>query len=248
MWTPVALLSEAVSWRADVWRTVETQYKASTMRLTDSLADQVLLEEILERSKPNFPADCVGLHYLLTTPFRYAPYPQGSRFRRANQREGAFYAAESVHTAVAEMSFYRLLFFAEAPGMILPTRPVEHTVFAVACATDRCIDLREPPFDRDRHVWEHPTDYTGCQDLADLVRTAGILVIRYQSVRDPQRGGNCAVFAVAAFAERTPKNQQTWHVFPGTYSVRAWCENPPLALEFQPEDFRNDPRLVTAAR
>jgi hypothetical protein len=117
------------------------------MRLTDSLDEQALLEEILERSKPNFPAECAGLDYLLTTPFRYAPYPQGSRFRRAGQPEGAFYAAESVQTAVAEMSFYRLLFFAEAPGVTLPTRPVEHTVFAVACTTERSIDLREPPFD-----------------------------------------------------------------------------------------------------
>ena len=51
-----------------------------------------------------------GLHPLLAAPFRYAPYPKGSRFRRANQREGAFYAAESVITAVAEMAFYRFLF------------------------------------------------------------------------------------------------------------------------------------------
>src|SRR5205823_13966305 len=107
------------------------------MRLTDSLHEQALLEDILERSKPNLPADCVGLHYLLATPFRYAPYPQGSRFRRAGQREGAFYAAESVPTAIAETSFYRLLFFAEAPGAILPAPPVERTVVVVACASDR---------------------------------------------------------------------------------------------------------------
>lgn len=227
---------------------METQYKASTMRLTDSLDDQALLEDILERSKPNFPAECAGLHYLLATPFRYAPYPQGSRFRRAGQPEGAFYAAESVHTAVAEMSFYRLLFFAEAPGMILPTRPVEHTVFAVACATESSIDLREPPFDRDRRVWEHPTDYAGCQHLADVSRSADIQIIRYRSVRDPQGGGNSAVLTVAALAERHPKNEQTWHIFPGTYSVRAWCENPALALEFRPKDFRNDPRIIPATQ
>jgi RES domain len=247
MWIPDALLSDARAWAADVWRTVETQYKASTMRLTDSLEEQALLEDILERSKPNLPADCMGLHYLLAAPFRYAPYPQGSRFRRAGQPDGTFYASESVQTTVAEMSFYRRLFFAEAPGTVLPTRPVEHTVFAVGCATERCIDLREPPFDRDRQIWEHPTEYAGCQDLADAARAAGIQMIRYRSVRDPGGGGNCAVLAVAAFAERRPKDEQTWHIFPGTYSVRAWCESPPLALEFRPEDFRNDPRIVAAA-
>jgi hypothetical protein len=144
------------------------------------------------------------------------------------------------------MSFYRLLFFSEAPGMVLPNRPVEHTVFAVACTTDRAIDLRAAPFDRDRHVWEHPTDYAGCQDVADAARSVDIQVIRYRSVRDPQRGGNCAILKVAAFAERRPKNEQTWHIFPGTYSVRAWCENPPLALEFRPDDFQNDPRIAAA--
>ena len=47
------------------------------MRLTDSLEEQELLENVLERSKPNIPAECKGLHYLLATPFRYTPYPHG---------------------------------------------------------------------------------------------------------------------------------------------------------------------------
>ncbi|HEX3864778.1 MAG TPA: RES family NAD+ phosphorylase [Stellaceae bacterium] len=216
------------------------------MRLTDSLDEQALLEEMLERSKPDFPADCEGLHYLLATPFRYAPYSLGSRFRRAGQPEGAFYAADSVATAVAEICFYRLLFFAEAPGTTMPNRPVEHTVFAVRCAADRCIDLREPPFDRDRDIWRHPTAYAGCQDIADAARSVDIRIIRYRSVRDPNAGGNCAVLVASAFAERAPKNHQTWHIFPGAHAVRAWCENPHAAVEFRPDDFRNDPRIVAA--
>lgn len=214
------------------------------MRLTDSLDEQALLEDIIEGSKPNIPAECEALHYLLATPFRYAPYPQGSRFRRAGQREGAFYAAERVATAMAEICFYRLLFFAEAPGATLPNRPVEHTVFAVGCATDRCIDLRQPPFDRERHVWEHLTDYRGCQDIADSARAADIEAVRYRSVRDPGAGANCAIFAASAFAEQEPKNEQTWHIFPGVYSVRAWCESPRAAAEFRREDFRSDPRIA----
>ncbi len=246
MWTPAALLSEARAWRGDIWRTVEAQSKASTMRLTDSLDEQALLENILEQSKPNSPADCAGLHYLLATPFRYAPYPHGSRFRRAGQREGVFYAAERVATAIAEISFYRLLFFAESPGAVLPSRPVEHTLFAVGCATERCIDLRGPPFDPDEQRWTHPTDYAACQDLADAARLADIQVIRYRSVPDPLMGGNCAVLAVAAFADRSLRRQQTWHIFPGHHSVRAWCENPRAAVEFRPQDFQTDPRVAAA--
>jgi hypothetical protein len=51
---------------------VEAQYLASTMRLADSLADQAVLEAVLEESKPKTPAGAEKLHYLLATPFRYS--------------------------------------------------------------------------------------------------------------------------------------------------------------------------------
>ena len=91
------------------------------MALVDTLAEQHLLEELLERSKPPVPPECRGLHYLLATPFRYgAPYPAGSRFRRAGLTPGVFYASQAPETAVAEMAFHRLLFFAESPGTPWP--------------------------------------------------------------------------------------------------------------------------------
>jgi hypothetical protein len=243
MWTPDALRSEARPWNSDLWRAVESQAKVSTMRLTDTLAEQELLEAVLERSKPNWPDDCEGLHYLLATPFRYAPYPHGSRFRRAGQREGAFYCSERPETAVTETSFYRLLFFAEAPGMRLPASAVEHTVFSVRCRISFALNLSTPPLDRDSHAWKDPMDYSACQDLADTAREAHIQAIRYSSVRDPHGGMNCALLSASSFAEPDPVTQQTWHIFPGERTVRAWCENPRQSLEFRREDF-NDPRLI----
>ena len=53
-----------------------------------------------------------------------APYPIGSRFRRAGRTAGVFYAAESPETAVAEMAFYRLLFFAEIAIDAMAGQPV----------------------------------------------------------------------------------------------------------------------------
>jgi len=47
MWTPDELLSEAAPWTGEIWRAVESQFKVSTMRLTDTLAEQELLENIL---------------------------------------------------------------------------------------------------------------------------------------------------------------------------------------------------------
>jgi RES domain len=245
MWTPDALRSELRACCTDLWRTVETQYKASTMRLTDSLEEQELLEDILNRSKPPIPAECAGFHYLIYTPFRYAPYPVGSRFRRAGQREGAFYGSEEIRTAVAEMAFYRLLFLIESPDTILPSAPVEHTVFSVGCSSERLIDLTLPPLKRDMDLWTHPTNYEPCQALSDSARAAGVEIIRYKSIRDPARQANCAVLSPCAFSDRRPKTEQTWHVFPGSRSVRAWCENPRFSLEFSQEDFNNDPRIST---
>jgi hypothetical protein len=243
MWTPDALRSEAHAWNADLWRAVESQAKASTMRLTDTLDEQELLEAILERSKPRLPAECEKLHYLLATPFRYAPYPHGSRFRRAGQREGVFYCSEMPQTAVAETSFYRLLFFAEAPGVKLPSSAVEHTVFSVRCRFLLALNLCKAPLDRDAEIWGQPVDYAGCQDLADAARAGGVDAIRYASVRDRRGGMNCAILSPSAFAERRPRREQTWHIMPGAQLIRAWCESPRQSLEFRREDF-NDPRLI----
>ena len=215
------------------------------MRLTDTQEEQELLEDILERSKPPIPPECQHLHYLLFTPFRYGS-PYGSRFRRPGQREGVFYAAEAVETAIAETSFYKFLFFViEAPGTRLPGSALEHTAFSVGCTTPFCLTLCASPLDTDAQLWRSPTDYAACWDLADNAREAELQVIRYSSLRDPRGGTNCALLSAGAFAEETPKSLQTWHIYPSTRSVRARSENPPVSLEFRREDFGNDPRVMT---
>lgn len=64
------------------WRGVEAQHVASTMRLVDDPDEQLMLEQILEVSKPPKPAMKVPKHYLLATPFRYRPQ-HPSRFRQS---------------------------------------------------------------------------------------------------------------------------------------------------------------------
>src|SRR5215211_7035249 len=104
-WTPAALSSEARPLAGTCWRLVEAQHRVSTLKLVDSVDEQEALEELIQTTKPSLPPDCQHLHYLLATPFRYgAPYPHGSRFRRAGLTEGVFYAAEAPQTAVAEMA------------------------------------------------------------------------------------------------------------------------------------------------
>lgn len=244
MWTRDALVSELSSYDAIVWRVVETQYKAATMRLTDTLDEQRILEIVLEESKPALPDDCAHLDFLLATPFRYAPYPYGSRFRRADQPDGAFYGAEAVDTAIAEAAFYRLLFYVESPEAKLPANAVEHTAFHVPCRTARHLDLTVSPLRRDEATWMHPTHYAPCQELADAARDADIEVIRYRSVRDPAHRANVAILTCHAFAAPEAQGRQTWHVYVQRRMVRAWCESPAGQLEFSAASFGADPRIA----
>ncbi len=241
IWTPAALLSDAHHYAGTGWRLVEAQHRVSTLKLVDTLAEQAALEDILEATKPQVPAECRGLDYLLATPFRYGPYPYGSRFRRAGHTPGVWYAAEAAHTALAEMVFYRFLFFAESPATPWPENTADYTGFAVPLA-GLAIDLTAPPLLRDDAVWRHPTDYTATQNLADAARDAAVQIIRYASVRDPGGGANLAVLACAAFAAREPALRQTWRIRLGPQGAQAICEHPVLGLEFGRDAFA-DPRL-----
>lgn len=245
-WTPAALSSEKRAFAGACWRLVEAQHKVSTLKLVDSLDEQALLENLIEETKPPVPPECRHLHYLLATPFRYgAPYPTGSRFRRAGLTPGVFYAAERPETAVAELAFHRVLFFAESPATPWPTNPAEYTSFCADYTTARGLDLTSAPLARDRARWTHPTDYTPCQDVADAARTAALDVIRYESVRDPQRRANLALLSCRAFASPQPTARQTWRMRLGLNGVQAICEFPDIRLEFDRAAFAADLRLAT---
>ena len=112
-WTPPALASSAHHWQGAVWRMVEAQHVASTMKLVDDRGEQDVLEMLLESNKPAAAADARTLDYLLLTPFRYHPLRGGSRFR-AMTDPGVFYGAESVRTASAELGYWRWKFLQDA--------------------------------------------------------------------------------------------------------------------------------------
>lgn len=226
------------------WRLVEAQHQISTLKLVDTLEEQALLETLLEESKPALPPECAGLDYLLATPFRYgAIYPYGSRFRRAGRTLGVFYASEQVETALAEMSFYRLLFFSDSPGTPLPANAAEYTAFAAVIATKQAVDLTLAPLERDREAWADPVNYEACQSLADAARAGKVDAILYQSVRDPKGGKNIALLTAHAFAAREPVERQTWRIRLSPAGVQALCEFPKARLGFARSDFGDDPRM-----
>lgn len=194
---------------------VEHQYTFSTRRVVDTQFEQELLEDILEESKPPYAPGTEHLDYLLKTPFRYPPSPYSSRFRRAHEGVGVFYCAEAIRTALAEFSHWRRHFFMASPGTPLPRHEESLTIFNVAYQAQLQLDLTSPPLLVDRIRWTDPADYSFTQALADAARAGGIDVIRYESVRDPERGPNLALLRPQVFAHPAPLSQQTWYLYLG---------------------------------
>jgi RES domain len=249
IWTREELLANSLVIETTVWRMVEAQHRVSTMKLVDSLAEQAALERVLEGTKPAVRADCAHLHYLLYSPFRYArSNPYASRFRRAGAPEGVFYASAAPETALAEIVFYRLLFYAESPATPLPGNPAEYSGFAVQMRADPGLDLTRPPMRAHLRAWTDQGDYSQCHTLADEARAESVQAICYPSVRDVQHRLNYALLTPKAFAQAGPIAFQSWHILLGADSVLAKCEAPDIGITFAKTDFRVDSRLKAAGQ
>jgi hypothetical protein len=187
---------------------VEAQHLLSTRKLVDTAEEQMLLEEMIEQSKP--PA--VGgakLNYLLFTPFRYPPLPHGSRFG-SRLEQGIWYGSEALPAAFAEVAYYRLLFLAETRAD-LGTITTPLTAFSVSARSNRAVDLTLQPFSVFRESISSAVDYAASQALGAAMRASGVQLIRYHSARDPRGGANVAVFSPLAFGSAKPAQMQTWH-------------------------------------
>ncbi len=219
-WTPRAVASESTPYRLEPWRAVEAQHVASTRRLVDSNAEQAVLEELLDESKPRAPAFTAGLDYLLATPFRYPPWSRGSRFRSPTD-PGVLYAADERRAACAELGYWRWRFVMDSSGLAkVGLGPVAHTLFQVRVAASG-IDLRKKPFSRDAKKWTDPNNYGPTQALAAVVRRTPATIIRYESVRDPSKGGCVAILEPTAFNSQKPISYQTWFLTV-TPTASAW--------------------------
>jgi hypothetical protein len=246
IWTAAALSSSAVAVSGRCWRVVEAQHQISTMKLTDSLAEQATLEHLIEDTKPAIPEGGVRLDYLLMTPFRYGPSdPYGSRFRRPRSA-GVFYGAEHATTAIAEMAFHRLLFFAESPNTPWPQNAGEFTAFAVMFHAERGLDMTVEPYRSDAAIF-HLIGYEASQSFADQARAAEIDVLKYASVRDPDRRSNFALLTPAVFTHPEPIDRQSWRIHLDANGARAICEMPQVSFAFGRETFGADVRIKEMA-
>jgi RES domain len=191
---------------APLWRGVEAQHIVASMRLVDSAAEQQVLEELLETSKPALPAGAEGQHYLLATPFRYRPRHE-SRFRPAGSA-GLWYGAEELETACAEVAYWKWRFLTDSAVLATQALHTQHTFFQ-AQVSGRCVDLMAAPWSKSAAAWTHKTDYRACQHLAGAAREHAVAWVRYASARN--RPGRCgAVLVPAALSLKPGFVQQTW--------------------------------------
>jgi RES domain-containing protein len=114
----------------------------------------------------------------------------------------------------------------------------------VRYGSGKAIDLTRPPIARRRKSWMHPTDYAPCQKLADEARAAGIEIIRFASVRDPQHRLNVALLTCRAFRAKEPGERQSWRMRLSPAGVQAMCDFPRSSLEFARDTFAADPRIA----
>lgn len=173
-WTARAVGSEALRSRRRLWRAVEAQHIASTLRLVAGVEEQLMLERLLDQSKPPLPAAAADLHYLLSTPFRYSS-PIGSRFR-APADSGIWYGAEAQRTACAELGYWRWRFLMDSDALDA-IGPAPQSVFRAGIDA-RLIDLAERVLDgaakRGRLAARGPDFRIRCRRLAALTPTAQI--------------------------------------------------------------------------
>lgn len=209
LWAACGEQAVARALGGEVLRLVESQEQVATNRLVANLAEQELLEAMLEASKPPLLKRTARLDYLLATPFRYPPLRHGSRFGGRHE-PSLFYGARTLETVLAESAYYRFVFW---QGMVRPPPAAlrtQHTLFGATLRARRGYPLQLPPFDTYRAVLTSPDDYTSTQQLGRALREAGAEAVEYVSARDAGGGLNVALFSPTAFAGPKPTFKEEW--------------------------------------
>lgn len=247
-WTADALKSNVKHTKGECWRLVEAQHRVSTLKIVDTLQEQERLEYLLEDVKPPIPDELLNFDPLLYTPFRYGPYKDGTRFRRPSQKEGAFYASMMITTALAEMAFYRFLFFKESPDTPVPVNACDYTAFCVPYETSKLLDLTSEPLNKNVSEWCDKQNYEPCQHLADQAREADIEILKSFSVRCPKKGKNITIISWKAFKTKKPTQPRTWKMSIKKTEIIVSSDFPKQRITFDISDFEDDPRINNMAK
>jgi hypothetical protein len=246
IWAAVGAQAQPRPLTGEILRLVESQEQVATNQLVSTLAEQDLLESMLEASKPRLPKGTARLDYLLATPFRYPPLPHGSRFGGRHE-PSLFYAARGVTTVLAESAYYRFVFWQgmrEPPPVPLRT---QHTLFGARLRARRGYSLQLPPFAAFREVLASRDDYGPTQQLGRALRDAGADAVEYVSARDVEGGLNVALYAPAALGQPRPTFKEEWLCETRAQEVSFYARRDVGLRAFSLSQFTIDGRLPAPA-
>lgn len=197
------------SYSDKVWRMVETQETAATLKLVDSMEEQSVLEQLLDEVKPPYRSGTEDMHYLLKTAFRYPPLKYGSRFG-TRLMPSFFYASEEFETVLAETAYYRFVFLHDMQQAYDHGFDSNHSMFSVTLKSTTCLDLCTESYKPIASEIAAPQGYAVCQAIGDwAVNQAGAELIRYPSARR-QNAVNIAVAEPSSIRSKAPNTRQAW--------------------------------------
>ena len=177
------------------YRLVENQEEIASTEIVTTLEEQAILEEMLETlSKPKLRSGTESLNYLLSTPFRYPPLQNGSRFG-TKQEPSLFYGGTTVDVTLCEGAYYRFFFYHDMEDPPIDgALKSQHTLFDFSYQTGAGIKLQGSPFDSHRIILRDPANYTETQALGSGMRETEIKAFEYISARDTNMGINIALY------------------------------------------------------
>lgn len=215
-----------------IQRIVENQEQSATAALVDNLEKQHVLEQMLEASKPSI--DIRKRHYLISTPFRYPPLRNGSRFGTKFE-PSLFYGSKEVATVLAECAYYRFVFLSGMKVQFEETIQTSHTVFSVAIYTSSALDLTLPPFTSYQRQISSPNEYHISQALGLRMRENAIDAFLFASARC--EGTNIGIFDIEAIRSNKPEGSETWLCQTNEYCVSFKCLETSEVKFFSIENF-----------
>lgn len=234
------LFAFAQGFKEEVFRLVESQEKAATMALVDSLEEQFRLEELIEQTKPIIEEN-KQRHYLIQTPFRYPPLKHGSRFGSRFQ-PAIFYAGKNLPSALCESAYYSFYFISR---MMVPyKKPIlnHKTSFRVQIEDTQHIDLCQVAEKQFQSKLTHKSNYQFSQSIGQKMREGGVASFSYYSARCCE-AINIGVFDINAIIGE-PNNFTHWETKQTATDLLFYCAmQPSLSMAFKIDDFLVDGKL-----
>lgn len=167
--------------RGRVYRLIANMEPLASLSYVDDLAEQLLLERMLEQVKPPLPEAAEPLHPVLRAAFRYPGLPQGNRLSRAHE-PGVYYGGSTGELALADAAYARLLFMHSIAANTLPDMPIrsEHRLVLASYRAERGVRLSAA----DIAGWYPPMGEVAAaeaQPLMTRLRRQGVEVVEYQT-------------------------------------------------------------------